>query len=55
MDISVLWENKYFDSLTKIGAVVNYGVCAHDRPEGIWDFPIMIQMGILDKFYAAPI
>ena len=24
------------NALLKIGAVVNYGVCAHDRPEGTW-------------------
>ena len=38
-----------------IGAVVNYGICAHDRPEGTWDFPVMIQMNILKEFYTASI
>ena len=29
----------YFDeNLTKIKVVVIYGICTHDRPEGIWDF-----------------
>ena len=32
---------------TKIG---DYRVCAHDCPEGIWDFPFMIQMNILNSF-----
>ena len=33
----------YFDeNLAKIEAVVIYGMCTHDPPEGIWDFPIMI-------------
>ena len=32
----VLQGNSYYDkSLTKIGGVVNYGVCARDRPEGV--------------------
>ena len=37
VDIVVLGGNSYFDpSLTnKIGGVVNYGVCACDRPEGV--------------------
>ena len=30
----------YFDeNLTKIEAVVIYGIYTRDRPEGIWDFP----------------
>ena len=33
-------------ALIMIGAVVNYGVYAHDRPDGTWDFPLMIQMNI---------
>ena len=33
----------YFDeNLTKIEAVVIYGICTRDRPEGIWDFPFAI-------------
>ena len=41
MDISVLYT--YFDeNLAKIDAVVIYGMCIDDLPEGIWDFPIMI-------------
>ena len=33
----------YFDeNLTKIEAVVNYGMCSRDFPEGVWDFPIVI-------------
>ena len=36
-----------------IGAAVNYAECAHDPPESIWDFPVVIQMNI--KFYTAPI
>ena len=27
-----------------IGVVVNYEVCARDRPEGTWDFPVAIQI-----------
>ena len=49
MDIAVLWRNSYFDKITKIGAVVNYWECAHDHPEGIWDFPFVIQMNILNE------
>ena len=29
-----------------IGAVVNYGECARDPPEGKWDFPVVIQMNM---------
>ena len=33
----------YFDeNLTKIEAVVIYGICTRDRPEGIRDFPFVI-------------
>ena len=33
----------YFDeNLTKIEAVVIYGICTRDCPEGIWDFPFAI-------------
>ena len=33
----------YFDeNLAKIEAVVIYGMCTRDPPEGIWDFPIMV-------------
>ena len=33
----------YFDeNLTKIEAVVIYGICTRDRPEGVWDFPFAI-------------
>ena len=36
IDMVVLGENSYFDeSFTKIGGVVNYGVIARDRPEGV--------------------
>ena len=31
-------------ALLMIGAVVNYGICARDCPEGTWDFPVVIQM-----------
>ena len=31
----------YFDE-NKIEAVVIYGICTYDRPEGIWDFAFMI-------------
>ena len=34
MGKSVLQGNSYFDkALLMIGAVVNYGMCAHDRPD----------------------
>ena len=33
-------------ALLIIGAVVNYGECARDPPEGTWDFPIVIQMNM---------
>ena len=33
----------YFDeNLTKIEAVVIYGICTHDCPECVWDFPFAI-------------
>ena len=33
----------YFDeNLTKIKAVVIYGIYTRDRPEGVWDFPFAI-------------
>ena len=33
----------YFDeNLTKIQAVLIYGVCTLDRPEGVWEFPFAI-------------
>ena len=39
MDISI-----YFDeNLTKIKAVVIYGICTRDRPEGIWNFPSLFR------------
>ena len=28
------------------GTAVNYGECAHDPPECMWDFPIVIQMNM---------
>ena len=44
MDITVLWENSYFnESLAKVRAVVNHGASAHDRPESAWDFPSWFQ------------
>ena len=33
------------ESLIKIGGVVNYEQCAHDRSEGVWNFCFMIQIG----------
>ena len=42
----LLWIYQYcmcFDeNLTKIEAVVIYGICTCDRPEGVWDFPFAI-------------
>ena len=36
-------QSVYFDeNLTKIEAVVIYGICTRDHPEGIWDFPFAI-------------
>ena len=41
----LLWIYMYqycmcFDeTLTKIEAVVIYGICTRDHPEGVWDFP----------------
>ena len=33
----------YFDeNLSKIEAIVIYGMCTHDHPEDIWDFPVVI-------------
>ena len=33
----------YFDeNLTKVEAVVIYGRCTRDRPEGVWDFSFAI-------------
>ena len=41
MDISVLYILMK-TLLSKIEAVVIYGMCTRDPPEGIWDFPIVI-------------
>ena len=30
------------ENLTKIEAVVIYGMCTRDRPEVVWDFPVVI-------------
>ena len=30
------------ENLTKIKAVVIYGRCTRDYPDGIWDFPFVI-------------
>ena len=50
MDLSVLY---YFDdNLTKIEAVVIYGMCARDR---FWHSPTVIYLNILNEFYTAPI
>ena len=49
MDIAVLWRNSFFDKITKIGAIVNHWECADDSPEGIWDFPFVIQVDILNE------
>ena len=45
----------YFDeNLAEIEAVVIYGLCTRNLPEGIWDFPIVIQTDILYEFYTVP-
>ena len=36
-----------------IGAAINYGECAHDPPEGIWDFlVIQINMSYIHLQYS---
>ena len=46
----------YFDeNLTKIEAIVIYVICTRDCLVGIWDFPFVIQMDILNEFNTAPI
>ena len=50
--ISIVYFN---ENLTKIEAVIIYGMCTHDHPEGIWDFPVVLQIHILNEFYIAPI
>ena len=35
-------------SLTKIGVMVKYGVCACDCPEDVWELPFVIQMDNLN-------
>ena len=32
-----LWIYQYCENLTKIEAVVIYGICTRDRPEGVWE------------------
>ena len=54
--VAVLLGNSCSDeSCTKIGAVVNYGLCACDYLESILDCYVMIQMDILHEFYTAPV
>ena len=45
---------QFDENLTKIETVVVYGMCTCDCSEGIWDFPVVIQMGILN-YNTAPI
>ena len=41
MDLAVLQGNSQFDErCTKIGAVVNYGMCTHDCPDSILEFTL---------------